>query len=215
MLSVKVGPMIGRLTGIVEADSADGTLLLDVHGVGYEVMTPLGTLGRARAQADGERISLHVHTHVREDALALYGFASVEDRTAFRTLITLPNIGPKLAMAVLSSLPADELALTVAREDRARLGTIPGVGKKTVERLLVELKGRLPVVAPKGAARDEPKGGEAVAPVPPKSEQLASALSHLGYRPAQVERALDTLRPKLEAEPLPDLIRQALAMLSR
>lgn len=206
--------MIGRLTGTVLEDEADGTLVLDVNGVGYEVTTPLGTLGRALAQADAGRICLHVHTHVREDALALYGFASREDRAAFRTLITLPNVGPKLALAILSALPSEELALAVAREDRARLGAIPGVGKKTVERLLVELKGRLPVV-PQASAQTVLRPGMVQPEVPPKSEQLASALAHLGFRPAQVERALDALRPKLEEEALPDLIRQALAMLSR
>lgn len=207
--------MIGRLTGILVSDDADGTIVLDVNGVGYEVTTPLGTLGRARAHAEGEKLMLHVHTHVREDALALYGFATGEDRAAFRTLITLPNVGPKLALAVLSAIPADELAVAVAREDRARLGAIPGVGKKTVERLLVELKGRLPLPSGGAISTATRPGASPAASAPPKSEQLTSALSHLGFRPAQVERALDTLRPKLDSEPLADLIRQALAMLSR
>lgn len=205
--------MIGRLTGILVEDDADGTTVLDVGGVGYEVTTPLGTVGRARAQGEGDRITLHVHTHVREDALALYGFATNEDRAAFRTLITLPNVGPKLALAVLSAMPSDELAVAVAREDRARLGAIPGVGKKTVERLLVELKGRLPIVS--APTKPGAPGTTASASVPPKSEQLASALAHLGFRPAQVERALDALRPTLDADPLPDLIRQSLALLAR
>lgn len=206
--------MIGRLTGILVEDDADGTIVLDVNGVGYEVTTPLGAVGRARALGDGERLTFHVHTHVREDALALYGFATQEDRAVFRTLITLPNVGPKLAMAVLSALPANELALAIAREDRARLGTIPGVGKKTVERLLVELKGRLPL-SPAGKAGAAPVPTPAASTTPSKAEQLTSALAHLGFRPAQVDRALETLSSKVETEPLPDLIRQALALLSR
>jgi Holliday junction DNA helicase RuvA len=202
--------MIGRLTGIVVAEDADGTLVLDVGGIGYEVTAPLGTLGRA--QADGERITLHVHTHVREDALALYGFATLEDKAAFRTLIGLPNVGPKIAIAILSAMPADELARAIAREDRARLNASSGVGKKTVERLLVELKDKLH--APAAATHPPPRvAGGAV--VPSKAEQLASALSHLGFRPVQVERAMDAMRAKLDDEPLPDLIRHALALLAR
>lgn len=203
--------MIGRLIGTVVAEDGDGTLLLDVGGVGYEVMAPLGTLGRAHA--DGDRVTLHVHTHVREDALALYGFATIEDKGAFRTLIGLPNVGPKIALAVLSAMPADELARAVAREDRARLNAIAGVGKKTVERLLVELKDKLHAPATSTPAQGRAAG--AVVAVPSKAEQLASALAHLGFRPAQVERAMDALRPKLDDEPLPDLIRQALALLAR
>lgn len=206
--------MIGRLTGILVEDDADGTVVLDVNGVGYEVTTPLGAIGHARALGDGERLTLHVHTHVREDALALYGFATQEDRAAFRTLITLPNVGPKLALAVLSALPASELALAIAREDRARLSGIPGVGKKTVERLLVELKGRLPL-NPTAKAGATPQPTRATAQTPSKTEQLTSALAHLGFRPAQVDRALETLSSKVESEPLPDLIRQALALLAR
>lgn len=207
--------MIGRLTGVLVADDASGTIVLDVSGVGYEVTTPLGTIGRARGQAGGDTITLFVHTHVREDAFALYGFANLEDRTVFRTLITLPNVGPKLALAVLSAMPSDELSLAIAREDRARLGTIPGVGKKTIERLLVELKGRLPVPVAKASAAATSTGTAPGPEVPPKSEQLAAALSHLGFRPAQVERAMDSLRPQIESDALPELIRQALALLSR
>lgn len=206
--------MIGRLTGVLVEDDGDGTIVLDVNGVGYEVVTPLGAVGRARALGDGERLTFHVHTHVREDTLALYGFATLQDRAVFRLLIGLPNVGPKLALAILSALPANELAVAVAREDRARLSTIPGVGKKTVERLLVELKGRL---APGPASKAAPTLPlpQVTPSTPSKSEQLTSALAHLGFRPAQVDRALDALREKIDTEPLPDLIRQALALLTR
>lgn len=206
--------MIGRLTGVLVADDASGTVVLDVNGVGYEVTTPLGAIGRANA-VEGAPLTLHVHTHVREDAFALYGFATLEDRTVFRTLITLPNVGPKLALAVLSAMPSEELSLAIAREDRARLGTIPGVGKKTIERLLVELKGRLPLPAAKSPSASAPAGPTQGLEAPPKSEQLAAALTHLGYRPAQVERAMDALRAQIDTDPLPELIRQALARLSR
>src|ERR1039458_603464 len=111
--------MIGRLTGKVVADSADG-LVLDVGGVGYEVAVPLGTLGRLRPDETG-RVMLWIHTHVREDALALYGFADDADRSAFRALLGVSNVGPRIAVAVLGALPAGELSRAIARQDGAAL----------------------------------------------------------------------------------------------
>ena len=105
--------MIGRLTGKV-VSQADGAAIVDVHGVGYEVQIPLGTIGRVAHDADG-RVTLHIHTHAREDALILFGFASEADRLAFRTLIGVSSVGPKTALAVLGSLPAEALARAIAQ----------------------------------------------------------------------------------------------------
>src|SRR5271170_8422339 len=112
--------MIGRLHGRVVAQEPDGTIVLDVAGVGYELAAPLGTLGRARPDEAG-RVTLWVHTHVREDALALFGFGDETERAAFRALLAVSNVGPKIAVAVLGALPAAELAQAVARQDLGAL----------------------------------------------------------------------------------------------
>src|SRR5271167_4758424 len=112
--------MIGRLTGKVIAQEPDGSIVLDVGGVGYELAAPLGTLGRARSD-DAGRVTLWVHTHVREDALALYGFADETERAAFRALLAVSNVGPRIAVAVLGALPAADLSRAVARRDLSAL----------------------------------------------------------------------------------------------
>jgi holliday junction DNA helicase RuvA len=118
--------LIGRLSGRVTDDAPDGTVVIDVQGVGYEVALPIGTLGRLRAASSAD-VSVFVHTHVREDALQLFGFATREDRAAFRALIGVSNIGPKTAMAVLGALPGPELSIAVGRGDVAKLTKIPGM----------------------------------------------------------------------------------------
>src|SRR5690349_9870494 len=135
--------MIGRVRGVVAERGEDGSCVIDVGGVGYEIFVPLGTLGRLPLPP--AEVTLHVHTHVREDALVLYGFASLDDRAAFRTLLGVAGIGPKMAIAILSALDASELAAAVQSGDTARLRGIPGVGKKTTERLVLELKDKLPL----------------------------------------------------------------------
>ncbi len=138
--------MIGRLTGKVAASDGDSAVVVDVGGVGYEVSVPLGTVGRSRAD-DAGRVTLFIHTHVREDQITLFGFASPEDRLTFRTLIGVSNVGPKTAIAVLGALPAGDLSRAIAAKDVARLQTIGGVGKKTAERLVLELRDKLPMFA--------------------------------------------------------------------
>ena len=203
--------MIGRLVGHV-VDDDDGTLLVDVRGVGYEVVAPLGTRGRLAADADGA-VTLFVHTHVREDALSLFGFATSHERTAFRVLIGISNVGPKLALAVLGFVAVDELGSLVARGDVGKLTTIPGVGKKTAERLVLELKGKLPStpapIPSVGAANTTTTGG--------KSELLLGALVRMGYRPAEAERAVAALAQvrSLDEAALGELVREALALLAR
>lgn len=203
--------MIGRLTGrVIEED--DGTTVLDVNGVGYELVTPLGTIGRARADGDG-RVTLFVHTHVREDQLSLFGFASEGDRLAFRTLIGVSSVGPKTAIAVLSALPAHELGLAIARKELGKLTAISGIGKKTAERLLLELKDKLTVLsaAPPRIAAE----GAAHAPPSSSSELLGRALVNMGYKSAEADRAIEQLGAKLVELPLPDLLKEALAILSK
>lgn len=199
--------MIGRLTGKLLGDDVEGVVTLDVQGVGYDLAVPLGTIGRARKGPDG-LLTVFVHTHVREDALELFGFSSELERKVFRLLLGVPNVGPKIALAVLSALPAPELAQAVVGEDRARLNKVPGVGKKTAERLVLELREKLlklgPVEAAKGSGNSPHADGE----------KLMGALTNMGYRPSEAERAVSALKERLGRESLSDLLRAALAELS-
>lgn len=206
--------MIGRITGKIVAEEEGGILVVDVGGVGYEVVAPVGT--RGRAEASGELVTLHVHTHVREDALVLFGFATLADRIAFRTLISVSNVGPKTAVNVLSILPGPELARVIAANDLRGLTGIPGIGKKTAERLLLELRDKLPVTEVDAAdrptaARTKSKSTHEAASV------LLSALTNMGYRPSEAERAVEGLDPALFAgtPAMSDLLRQALALLAK
>jgi len=142
--------MIGRLSGVI-ADKAPPQVLIDVSGVGYEVDVPMSTF--CNLPALGERVTLLTHLVVREDAQLLYGFLSAPERAAFRELIKVSGIGPRTALAVLSGLNVADLAGAVSRQEGARLQKVPGIGKKTAERLLLELKGKLgeELVAPAGA----------------------------------------------------------------
>lgn len=208
--------MIGRLFGNVIAHEDDGTVVVDVGGVGYDLTVPIGTVGRA-AKDDGGRTVFFVHTHVREDVLSLFGFASDRDRTAFRTLIGVSNVGPKTAIAVLSALPADELARAVASRELGKLTSISGVGKKTAERLLLELKDKLPLLAHEGAAssvQNAPKATGAAA-LGGKAELLASALIRLGYKPQEADRAVKALEDRVVTEELAALVKEALAFLAK
>ncbi|NUP08282.1 MAG: Holliday junction branch migration protein RuvA [Polyangiaceae bacterium] len=206
--------MIGRLSGRIVDEASDGDLIVDVNGVGYEVTAPLGT--RGRLAADGtETVTFYIHTHVREDALQLFGFASLEEREAFRTIISIANVGPKLGIAILGAANVHDLAQMVARGETAKLTTIPGVGKKTAERLVLELKGKLAVLGPAPARPDRTP---AVAPAQgTKAEMLSSALTRLGYRPIEADRAVAALTQgrSIDDVPIGELVREALAVLSR
>jgi Holliday junction DNA helicase RuvA len=206
--------MIGRLTGKV-IEEEDGTTVLDVNGVGYELVTPLGTIGRAQADGDG-RVTLYVHTHVREDQLSLFGFSSEGDRLAFRTLIGVSSVGPKTAIAVLSALPSYELGQAIARKELGKLTSISGIGKKTAERLLLELKDKLSILQAATPAKPVTPGTVAAAPPPStNSELLGRALVNMGYRSGEADRAIEQLGAKLGELPLPDLLKEALAVLSK
>jgi len=204
--------LIGRLAGQIVEDAVDGTVVLDVAGVGYEVTVPLGTVGRAAPDPAG-KVTLFVHTHVREDALLLYGFASLEERAAFRHLIGVSNIGPKIAMSILGSMTVVELSAAIARGETAKLTKVPGVGKKTAERIVLELKDKL-LAPPPAHPHPAPGAPPGAAPAAsPKSELLHGALTRMGFRPSEAERAIAALGARVEEAPLGDLVREALAVL--
>jgi Holliday junction DNA helicase RuvA len=206
--------MIGRLTGRVAAQEPDGAVVLDVGGVGYELAAPLGTLGRAHVDDTG-RVTLWVHTHVREDALALFGFADEAERAAFRALLGVSNVGPKIAVAVLGALPAAELARAVARRDLGALTAVSGIGRKIAERLLLELRDKLPALpAPSARAAAGAAGGPAHGPAT-VAERLRAALTGMGFRPAEADRAVSSLGERAADAPFEELLREALALLAK
>ncbi|NMY91063.1 MULTISPECIES: Holliday junction branch migration protein RuvA [Pseudomonas] len=196
--------MIGRLRGTL-AEKQPPHLLLDVGGVGYEVEVPMTTLYRLPVQ--GEVVTLHTHLVVREDAHLLYGFGEKRERELFRELIRLNGVGPKLALALMSSLEVDELVRCVQAQDTAALVKVPGVGKKTAERLLVELKDRfkawenLPAIAPLVLPNQAAVAASAEA-------DAVSALVALGFKPQEASRAVAAVEGEdLSSE---ELIRRAL-----
>jgi len=201
--------MIGRLTGVLVDEDADGDIVLDVNGVGYELTVPLGTLGRVRgASGEAGRVTLFVHTHVREDALVLYGFSSANERRAFRTLLGVSSIGPRLAISILTLLPAAELAKAVQGRDTRALVAVPGVGKKSAERILLELRDKLTFVQP--AAGASPGGP---APSGPVGQQVVEGLARMGFKPSEAERAVSALGKSVEDRPISEVFREALALL--
>lgn len=201
--------MIGRLSGIAVEREVDGTCVIDVRGVGYEVVVPLRTLGRLPQPP--EAVTLHVHTHVREDTFRLYGFADLHDREAFRVMLGVSGVGPKLAMAILSELSAAEVASAVARADKKRLSAISGIGKKMADRLVLELKDKLPETPGNGFAIAPP----AAAVLPPgRAGEVVGALVALGFTRGQAEAAAAKVVADQDARPIETLIRQALSTLA-
>jgi Holliday junction DNA helicase RuvA len=201
--------VIGRLTGLIVDPGLDGTCILDVAGVGYELHVPLGSLGRLPVS---ERVTLHVHTQLREDALTLYGFATLDDRAAFRTLISVTGIGPKLALGILSAMSAAELADAINRGDRNRFKGVSGVGKKLVERLVLELKDKLPVHG----------GTLSVLPARPLPQSsfgknlgaVHGALVQMGFKPVEAEHAISHIEQGADGKPTEELLREALSILA-
>ena len=197
--------MIGRLRGTL-AEKQPPHLLLDVNGVSYELEVPMTTL--YRLPAVGESVTLHTHLVVREDAHLLYGIFEKRERELFRELIRLNGVGPKLALALMSGLEVDELVRCVQAQDTAALVKVPGVGKKTAERLLVELKDRfkawesIPSIAPLVV---EPQLAQAVSSA---ENDAVSALISLGYKPQEASRAVAAV--KEDGMSSEDLIRRAL-----
>jgi len=199
--------VIAHLRGRI-LDKHPNRLVVDVNGVGYDVFVPLSTfygLGDA-----GSDVALRIHTHVREDALALYGFATALEQDLFERLISTSGIGPKLALAVLSGIEPIELMRAIERGDVARLTNIPGVGKKTSERIVLELKDRLPRVAPVAAAGD---GASAARPA--VGEDVLSALMNLGYHRPLAEKAVATAITALPDGGFERTLKQALRELAK
>lgn len=166
---------------------------------------PRGTV-RSSPGVEHPRVTLHVHTHVREDALDLFGFSSEIERVVFRLLIAVPNVGPKTALGILSALPPPELASAVADKDLTRLTAISGIGKKTAERLVLELKEKLPRLAELRPSSSPERPSDDAA-------RLAGALTNMGYRPAEAERAVAALSDRIGKESLSELLKAALAKL--
>ena len=208
--------MIGRLTGHVLACSP-GRVLLDVAGVGYDVHIPLSTY-YTLSRDSGTAVSLHVHTHVREEALQLFGFASQDERIVFELLIGISGVGPRLALAILSGIGVDELFETVRGQDRGRLQNIPGVGRKTAERLLLELRDKLrDDLRSKSTVGVRPRGAVAAADLAGLRPDAISALVNLGYSRDAASRAVDRATENRDPAELTleQVLRAALASLVR
>mgnify|MGYP001123546909 FL=1 len=191
--------MIGRLTGLLAAKQPP-QILVDVGGVGYELDVPMSTF--YNLPAIGEKVSLLTHLAIREDAHLLYGFGSETERAAFRELLKVSGVGAKIALAVLSGLSVNDLSLAIAAQEVGRLVKVPGIGKKTAERLLLELKGK-PVFAGAIAAPESPAG---------VSDDVRQALLALGYNDREAAVAMQKLPAGL---PVGEAIRQALKLLSK
>jgi Holliday junction DNA helicase RuvA len=198
--------VIAHLRGRI-LDKQPNRIVVDVNGVGYELAVPLSTfygLG-----APGAEIALRVHTHVREDALLLYGFATALEQDLFERLIGISGIGPRVALAVLSGIEPLELVRAIERGDLARLTAIPGVGKKTSERIVLELKDRLPrahAMAVVAGAAPEP---------PAVRDDVLSALMNLGYHRPLAEKAVDSAIKATPGGEFERTLKQALRELAK
>lgn len=199
--------MIGWLSGQIVDRQHPGKLVIDVNGVGYDVETSLNTFFNLASEE--KAIGLHIHTVVREDALLLYGFADKVERTLFRALIRVNGIGPKLAMAVLSSISPDEFIQCIQEENGARLTKLPGIGKKTAERLVVEMKDSVSKLF--GVDRTQAVKAKTI-PASIQDEAI-SALEVLGYKYNDAKKVIYQIDNGSQS--CEQLIRQALQKLSR
>lgn len=207
--------MIGKLRGKVDA-VGEAHAIIDVSGVGYEVQLSARTLRNLRL---GEEIALTVDTHVREDAIRLFGFASEVERSWFRTLQTIQGVGSKVALAVLGTLSPQDLASAIALQNWAAVEQTPGVGKKLAQRIVAELKDKAPALSVAGLNVPAGASGRAAGVVPPEGNAAAeaiSALSNLGYNPAQASAAVAAALSELgEKADTAGLIRRGLRELAR
>ena len=199
--------MIAQLRGAI-VEKSPSRLIVEVGGVGYDVQVPLSTfyvLGEP-----GTPVTLRIHTHVREDVIALYGFATALEQQLFERLIAISGIGPKLALAVLSGIEPADFIRAIRLQDVARLTAIPGIGKKTAERIGLELKDRLP-------ASMQPPGQEPAptAPADQLREDLLSALLNLGYQRGTAEKAVDKVLHRSTAAGFEGSLREVLRGLMR
>jgi Holliday junction DNA helicase RuvA len=188
--------MIGRLRGTLGAVSVD-SVLVDVHGVGYDIAVTSRTY--LELPGVGSEIVMYTHLHVREDQMALYGFTTSDDRDLFRLLLGVSGLGPKLALAVLATMGADDLRRVVATDDAAALTAVPGIGKRTAQKYLLELRPKLEV--PDGALQTSGPLGE-----------VRGALEGLGYQPDEISGALRDMPADLSVK---DMLRRSLQTLGK
>jgi len=194
--------MIAHLTGLLEEKTPD-QIIVNVNGVGYQVFVSFQTFYRLPALH--EQVSLYVHTHLREDALQLYGFLEEKEKAGFLLLKGVTGIGPRLALNILSGIPVDELESALRASDVTRLVAVPGVGKKTAERLVVELREKVGTIENGQVNLPEQQS--------PLSAEAVSALVNLGYRQAEAEKAVRAVLRRGNTD-IADLIRESLRSLS-
>ena len=198
--------MIAFLEGVVD-EVRDASVVVRAGAWGVEVLAPSGTLGRCRA---GEVVRLRTHLVMKEDAVALYGFHDADGLMLFRSLLSVSSVGPKVALAVLSNLPTQVIAAAVLNDDPALLSAAPGVGKRTAERIILELKNKMPdtLMVPPGAEEGTPRSA-----LGREGEDAVEALVALGYREVNVKATVAELAGEDEGAAAETLIRKALARL--
>jgi Holliday junction DNA helicase RuvA len=196
--------VIAQISGTL-AQKIPGEIIVDVGGVGYQVLIPLNVF--YQLPEIGGAISLQIHTHVREDALQLFGFNDFAEKQIFLLLIGVSGIGPKLAINILSGIPAEELARALREGDQLRLVAIPGVGRKLAERMIVELKDKLATLAPAGAESAKPEGASQL------MLDAVSALVNLGYKRAEAEKMVREVLKKGDRS-LENVLKESLRLLS-
>ncbi len=206
--------MIGRVRGLL-AEKQAPDILVDVNGVYYEVQVPMSTIYQLPSL--GQNVTLHTHLVVREDAQLLYGFYSLQERRMFRSLIKVSGVGPKMALAILSGMAVDEFVKTVRVNDILGLTRMPGIGRKTAERLIVEMKDRLEEWNVDISTPEYSAGGQQQVPSERQlSQEAETALVALGYKPAEATRII---AQALKADPTisrsDELIRQALRSMAQ
>ena len=201
--------MIAYISGLLVSKSPN-VIVVDVQGVGYQIFIPLSTF--YHLPEPSKTISLYVYTHVREDALQLYGFLKPEEKAVFLQVLGVSGIGPKLALNILSGLPLEVFIKAVSVSDVAKLASIPGVGKKTAERLDLELKDKVKAVVQETIT-------ESGSPFPmpmPLVDDAVSALVNLGYKPLQAKDAVKKVLASVEGDfPIESLIKETLRVLSK
>jgi Holliday junction DNA helicase RuvA len=200
--------MIAHIQGLLHFKSPE-YLVIDVDGIGYQVHVPLSTF--YDLPQVGSTVSLHIHTHVREDALQLYGFQSPEEKALFVRLMSISGIGPRLAVNILSGISPAELVESLGHNNLARLISIPGVGRKTAERIMLELRDKLATLAPSHDATAPAKTAADEA----MNEDALSALLNLGYKKGVAQQAIENARKRLEGEiTLETLLKESLRALA-
>jgi Holliday junction DNA helicase RuvA len=202
--------MIAMLTGQLVSKGTDQIIIEVAGGVGYRVLIPLSTF---YSLPDAGTVKLHIHTHVREDALLLYGFLTADERALFILLLSVAGVGPKLALNILSHASPKDLRQAIAGNDVKRLATLPGIGKKSAERLVLELKEKINKLDLSGDPLERGQG-PAIASAPDQAEDALSALLNLGYKEAQARNALAAIAIDPDT-PLEEILKSALKSLMR